>query len=186
MSKTKKNIILDLDQTLIYSETLSKYDPASPGNNRFEHIKLKCGFVTYARPHLQEFLDFLFKNFNVSIWTAADKEYAIEIINKFILVKPRREINFIFYRYHCNLSKKKNNGLKRLNMLWNFYNMKKYNTDNTIIIDDNYDVKHIQTKNCYHIPSFDIYSKNVDTELLKLMDLLKTNIRNNKKITDII
>ena len=60
-------------------------------------------------------------------------------------------------------------GLKGLNMLWDVFNIKGYRPDNTVIIDDNYDVKKIQRCNCFQIKPFNFYDENSenDTELIK-------------------
>ena len=169
------NIILDLDQTLICSEELQKFSPDVKKMKLFHHEKMDKSYITFARPHLQEFLDFLFKNFQVSIWTAASKSYALFIINKFVK-KAGRHIDFVFFNYHCNLSTTSGRGLKGLDMLWETFKLQGYNAKNTIIIDDNYDVKKIQMCNCYHIAPFN-YNKNGsenDTALVDLMKVLTT------------
>ena len=171
---TRKNIVLDLDQTLIYSE-LMKDLKASPKMEKFIYVQLDKDYITFARPHLQQFLDYIFKMYNVSIWTAANKPYAIAIIKKFILVKPGRKLDFVFYSDHCSLSKAQKRGLKGLDILWDYFKMKKYDETNTLIIDDNHEVNNIQKKNCYHIPEFNYNKRGSenDNELLILMQLLK-------------
>ena len=170
-----KNILLDLDQTLIFSEELSKFTPTEK-MKLFKYKKMDDSYITFARPHLQEFLDYIFKNFRVAVWTAASKSYAKFIIDNFILIKPGRKLDFVFYSYHCNLSIKSGNGLKGLNMLWEKFNLKGYNKHNTIIIDDNHDVKKIQIENCYHIPEFNYNKRGSenDKELSKLIRIFSS------------
>ena len=135
----KINVILDLDQTLICSEELKDFKPDPNKMKLFDYKKMDNTYITFARPHLQEFLDYLFKNFNVSIWTAASKSYALFIINKFIK-RPNRPIDFIFFSYHCDLSTREGRGLKGLDMLWETFKLSGYRRDNTVIIDDNNEV----------------------------------------------
>ena len=170
----RKNIILDLDQTLIYSE-FTKDFKKSPKTDKFVHKKLDKDYITFERPHLQVFLDYIFKKYNVAIWTAANKSYAVAIINKFILIKPGRKLDFVFYSDHCDLSKQQKRGLKGLTMLWEYFKMRGYTENNTFIVDDNNEVNRIQKKNCYHIPAFDYNKRGSenDTELLRLMQILK-------------
>jgi TFIIF-interacting CTD phosphatase-like protein len=170
----KLNIILDLDQTLICSEELKSFVTDPKKMKMFDYAKMDDMYITFARPHLQEFLDYLFKNFRVSIWTAASKSYALFIINKFIK-RPNRRIDFIFFSYHCDLSTSEGRGLKGLDMLWETFKLQGYQKDNTIIIDDNYDVKKIQVCNCYHIKPFNYKKKGSenDTALIDLMTGLK-------------
>ena len=37
-------------------------------------------YVVFERPYLQSFLDYIFDKFNVYVWTAASKDYALYII----------------------------------------------------------------------------------------------------------
>jgi TFIIF-interacting CTD phosphatase-like protein len=170
-----KNILLDLDQTLIFSVELDKFRTSSKTKS-FESRTMDDIYITFARPHLQEFLDYIFKNFRVAVWTAASKGYAKFIIDNFILIKPGRKLDFVFYSYHCNLSTDSGNGLKGLNMLWEKFKLAGYNKTNTIIIDDNHEVKKIQVDNCYHIPEFNYNTKGSekDRELLNLKNVLKS------------
>lgn len=168
------NIILDLDQTLIYSE-FTKDFKTSAKTSKFVHKKLDKDYITFERPNLQYFLDYIFKNYNVAIWTAANKSYAVAIVNKFILIKPGRKLDFVFYSDHCTLSQKQGRGLKGLSMLWEYFHIPKYTEENTVIIDDNTEVNRIQKKNCYHIPPFDYNKRGSenDNELLRLLEQLK-------------
>jgi hypothetical protein len=93
-------------------------------------------YIVFERPYLQKFLDFIFKNFNVSIWTAASKEYASFILENVILVKPNRKIDYVFFSHHCNFSRNKYNCLKAMELLWEKYNIKQFNKKNTLLIDD--------------------------------------------------
>ena len=117
---TKLNVILDLDQTLISAEELDNFDFKKYKKKivQFDAKVMEDLYIVFGRPYLQEFLDYLFDNFNVSIWTAATKSYALFIIDNFIKIKPNRKIDFIFFSYHCDYSMKCKQGLKGLNVLW--------------------------------------------------------------------
>ena len=56
------NVILDLDQTLISSETSSELDKKKFGEKmkNFYHKDLDDLYIVFARPHLDGFLDYLF------------------------------------------------------------------------------------------------------------------------------
>jgi TFIIF-interacting CTD phosphatase-like protein len=151
------NILLDLDQTLISSENIDEFKKDSNNElflNKYDVAVMQKFYVIFARPHLQEFLDFLFKYFNVSVWTAASREYAIFIVDNFILVKPNRKLDFFFYSYHTNMAIKESNKLKDLSMIWRKFDIKNYNSRNTYIIDDNDDVYNAQPKNTIRIKPF--------------------------------
>ena len=76
------NILLDLDQTCISAESLDGDEPEFNYQNpkhlkkaqKYRYEDMDGYYMVFERPGLQEFLDFLFKNFNVSIWTAASKD----------------------------------------------------------------------------------------------------------------
>jgi hypothetical protein len=77
-------VVLDLDQTLIVARNLE--------DNRFQtnydfNINQQ-NWVAYKRPHLDEFLEYVFTNCEVCIWTAGSKPYA-ECVLKHIL-KPNQ------------------------------------------------------------------------------------------------
>jgi TFIIF-interacting CTD phosphatase-like protein len=173
---TKTNIILDLDQTLISSEYITKFNFKRNGKKMitYQYAIMPSHFIIFARPYLQQFLDFLFKHFNVSVWTAASKEYGLFIIDKFILTKPNRKLDFFFYSYHTKLSIKKEQRLKSISLLWTMFRLRKYNLKNTFIIDDNSDVYDAQPYNTLRIKEF-FYEENEenDVELLRIKEKLQ-------------
>jgi len=107
----KPNVFLDLDQTLISAESISadnkEFDFKIDGNKakKFRYKIMDSCYIVFERPGLQKFLDFLFANFNVSIWTAASKDYALYVIENIIINKKKsRHINWTFFSYHCDIS----------------------------------------------------------------------------------
>jgi|APCry1669188879_1035177.scaffolds.fasta_scaffold34998_1 TFIIF-interacting CTD phosphatase-like protein len=178
----KLNILLDLDQTLIASEYLDKFEKKthSKALQSFKHKYLGKEFVIFARPNLDEFLDFLFANFNVSVWTAASRDYGVFIVENFILTKPNRQIDFFFYSYHTNLAIKNSKKLKDLSMIWNMFKLSNYNTNNTFIIDDNERVYNDQPDNTIRIKEFnyDDPASFTDSELPRIKRLLQRLSKN--------
>ena len=167
MSK-KFNILLDLDQTLISAEALEEYDAVKnkAKSEKFKSETMDEYYIVFERPGLQEFLTYLFDNFNVSIWTAASKDYALFIIDKFILnpTKLGRKLDWIFFSYHCDISKKIKKGSKMLDMMWNEYKIDGYNKDNTIILDDYDEVYKIQPNNCIIAFAFEFTDDDSDKD----------------------
>lgn len=162
------NVILDLDETLIYS--VDKYNLKLDKNMKSEYSILSKKFKVYSmssdyfvceRPYLQDFLDFLFDNFNVSIWTAASKEYAIFIINKIILKNPKRKLDYVQFSSHCDQSEKQTGCLKHLDK---FFHIPYYNAKNTIIIDDNENVFEKQSNQVIHIKPFSLFNFDADKD----------------------
>lgn len=167
--KEKKYIIFDLDETLI--SAISKEDEYNEKRHskrykifkkRNEYDDMDGYYHVFSRPGLQKFLDFAFKNFNVCIWTAASKDYALFIIEKIILKNKNRKLDYIFFSYHCDVAKKVKKGIKDLSVLWDLAKLPKYNENNVIIIDDNPDVK--KTGYCIQVPEFIFTDENSEND----------------------
>lgn len=174
-SKIKKNLFFDLDETIISAISRDEFDPQKHDKlfKIFDMKDMDGYYYVFSRPGLQELLDYVFKNFNVSVWTAASKDYALFIIDKIILCKPERKLDYIFFSYHCDVAKNRKNGIKDLSILWDIYKLDNYNKYNTIIVDDNPDVH--KTGYCIPIKEFvatDDNSEN-DDYLYKLKQKLK-------------
>jgi hypothetical protein len=173
----KLNVILDLDNTLINTVD---FEPTLPYYSKlYDKNALIC-----ARPNLFEFLEWLFDNCNVSVFTYADKDYALFIIENFILRDKRgeklnRKLDFIFYRYHVRMGIKEfGGGLKDLRLIWDTFNMYGFDCSNTIIIDDSPDVKMTNPYNALLIYRFEAYRGFNDDHLIKVKERLKYIIDN--------
>lgn len=163
-SKSKKLLILDLDETLVHS-----YLKALPNN--LNHIKpdfvfkIKFNSVIHnvfvlKRPHVEEFLDAMNKLFNVVIFTASIKEYANPLLDQ---LDPKKIIKQRFYRNHCKINK---NGkyIKDLSIIHS-------NLKNVILVDNNPISYSINQQNGIPILTWQ-YDKS-DKELLKLIPVLE-------------
>jgi len=190
----KPNLLLDLDQTLISAEPTEDFDfkKYKEKSKLFQLDDMDGYYMVYSRPFLQEFLDYAFKNFNVTIWTAASKDYALFIIEKIILNKNRK-LDFIFFSYHCDISKKYKNYSKELSTLWDVYKLQGYSKKNTVIIDDyRTDVHTNQPNNCIIAPSFEFKKEGSEKDtflkdIIFHLDKMKERINNgHKDITSII
>jgi TFIIF-interacting CTD phosphatase-like protein len=183
--KNKPFLILDLDQTVISAEAseeldLNKYQEKS---KLFRSDNMDGFYHIYSRPHLQEFLDYAFKNFNVTIWTAASKDYALFIIEKIIINKnPDRKLDFIFFSYHCDISKKMKKYSKELCTLWDINKLPGYSIKNTDIIDDyKGDVHKCQPNNCIIATPFEFTKEGSEhdtflKDIIPQLDQMKTRI----------
>ena len=169
-----KNILLDLDNTLISAEALTEFPFSEDGMRekamKFPIYDMDSYYIVFERPNLQEFLDYLFANYNVAVWTAASKDYALFIVENIILKKPGRVLDFILFSYHGDLAYKKHKGTKNLKFLWDTLELDGYSEDNTLIIDDLKDVYETQPSNAIHIKAFEILDKDSeeDKELLEV------------------
>jgi len=201
----KPNIFLDIDQTLIAAVRLDNLDEDDEEDDdedfydfkkyknkavEFSFENMDDYYIIFERPHLQEFLDYLFENFNVSIWTAASKDYALFIIEHIIKAgKNERRLDYTFFSHHCSLSSKLKNGTKDLSMLWDVYKDSKYNRFNTFILDDYDEVKKTQPNNCIEIRPFFFTKKGSEKDrvLLDLIDDFKEIKKNiNKGVSNFL
>lgn len=109
----KPLVILDLDQTLIHSVLYDEFMVYKTFNTHRQpridfRLILKDGsdFVVSIRPGLDDFLRYVFANFRVAIWTAAQKEYATEILQRIMTPLQYNQLAFIFTQRECAWSKK--------------------------------------------------------------------------------
>jgi len=198
------NVILDLDNTIINAlDDSDRKKLSGDFSSKFKYRDMIPFFRIYARPHLDKFLDYLFSNYNVSIMTAAEKDYALFIIENFILTKPERKLNFIFFRYQVELSREIYGGVKDLRVIWELFQVSGFTKQNTVIIDDLDMVYETNPHNTLRIKGFFIVDEDTgkinydmadDDELLKIMSKLDhirkvyiSNICNglNKAILDV-
>lgn len=184
----KPTIVLDLDETLIHSipcKIFIKDDENTYFAETHKDIihNMDYEYVVLERPHLQEFLDFIFKHFNVSVWTAANKDYALFIIEHCILSRKKgksyrpqsqRKLDFIFYDKHRDRSYSVygKNSPKQLNLLWESKSDKKqtfgltqFNPNTTFIIDDHPQVKEKNPNNCISMVPFATHENEDETDL---------------------
>lgn len=171
----KLKIVLDLDGTLVHSLPIDK-----PENQRkflgkkwlslFDQYKIRYhrmddDFLVVERPDLQDFLDWLVRNFDVTIWSAASPDY-VEFIRQKVFGK--RKIHHVFNSENCEESQKIYGELKDLKLLWDKYKLKGFDSKNTLIIDDlKYNTSNLQPNNSIHIKKFSVKEENLsDNELL--------------------
>ena len=177
IKKVNFNIVLDLDNTIISSLTKEEYTKRKIDHN-LKFISICNGmYYTLPRPYLEDFLNYIFARFHVSVWTAASKDYAKEIIEKFILKgKKNRRLRGFLYDIHCKESMDAINPktMKDLRYLYISKN-KLFNENNTVIIDDLKEVLNNNKKNSIDSEYFDSSKKSApnDTFLLKLMNDLE-------------
>jgi TFIIF-interacting CTD phosphatase-like protein len=194
--KKEGYIFLDLDQTLISAQSRFRDDEDDEEEyyeiernkrkaTKFNYMNMDNYYVIFERPHLQKFLDYLFKHFNVSVWTAASQEYAMFIIEHILIKnKKERKLDHVLFSYHGKRSSKLKRGTKDLNMLWDIYKIRECTKQNTVILDDYDEVYNTQINNCIIAKPF--YFTNEKSEKDRfLVDLIpeleKMRIRIEKK-----
>ena len=158
--KFKLNVLLDLDNTIINSLKIPEELELVPieYKNKFKYYDMEKEYRVFERPYLQMFLDYLFLNFNVSVFTAADKEYGMFIYEN-IIKRPERKINYLFSGYHSSLSEIYYGSPKDLRLLWDEFKVHDFTPCNTVILDDLDEVYNNNLYNCIRAPMFEILTQ---------------------------
>jgi hypothetical protein len=196
----KVNILLDLDNTIINALDTSELEVLNRVNidlqDKFKYYDMMNGdkleYRVFERPYVQDFLDYIFLNYNVSIFTAADKEYALFIYENVIKREypdnpiKNRVINYLFCGTHSSYSEIIYRSPKNLNILWDVFKIHNFKPCNTIIIDDLDQVIQNNPNNCIPAPKFEIISddKKVNFNSYKDIFLLTKAIKEIEKYRD--
>lgn len=168
MAHSRKEVIrphiwLDLDQTLISSVSPSEQTKdLVRRQDRFAWKNMDKSYQVFARPHLQTFLSYIFRHFDVSVWTAASKNYALFIVDHFIRKrnpqdKHRRKdrpLKYILFSYHCKQSEKLTGRSKSLSLLTEKYRLPGVSKESTFIVDDSPEVYRTQPQKCLRVDPF--------------------------------
>lgn len=150
----KQLLILDLNGTLI--------------------SRLKTnGRGYYARPHYEQFLDFIFKHFTVMVWSSA-RQQSVQMMCKIF----KQPLELVWNRNHFELDENqfygKTETIKDLNKVWHYFS-NQYDAKNTIILDDTDSKLVYQPYNLIHVKTFDfkdIIEGATDNELLRVIRYL--------------
>ncbi|TXG79349.1 MAG: phosphoprotein phosphatase [Spirochaetes bacterium] len=163
-----KILILDLDETLFYSEHKSRMNDVS-----FDFINesfpiFEGEYYTMFRPHLKEFLKYIFANFTIAVYTAASQDYAELLLTK--MGVNLNTLEFLWARDRCTIKYDYENGFGNPVAHKKLYKVgKKYNLDNILMVDDK---PHLI--DCYGnvIGIKPFYGDSSDKELLRLINYL--------------
>ena len=183
----KVHFVLDLDQTLIYGETTANVKKLSKKPDFVQH-KMENDYIIFERPFLQPFLDYIFENYIVTVWTAASKNYATFIIKNILLKNKARKIDFVLFKYHVKISEYYTKHTKELKMFWDNFKIQGYNEKNTLILDDNVEeVYNPQKSSCILAKEFIATEKDSSSDdfLKVLLEKLKKDM-NTKDIRPVV
>jgi hypothetical protein len=176
-------ILLDLDETLIHSEEFPRLAPSMKDFDFKVSFESDNSFwyMTKKRPFLKEFLEFLFTNFDVGIWTASGEDYALKIIENIGIDKSK--LKCFYTKENCSLrldyETNRYYGLKNLQKLKKKGWAKSYTNrtgkirelNKVLIVDDISETAINNRDNLVLIKPF--YFDDKDTELLKLISYLE-------------
>lgn len=163
----KPNIFLDLDNTIISSVTPKEFQKIKEHTKGLSYTVMKRFYTIFHRPYLQEFLDFIFEHFHVSVWTAGSKDYCLFIVENIILAKKNRSLKLILYDMNCDQSEAlfHNESPKDLRYVFKFPNFHK---NDTFILDDLPEVQRVNNKNVLPAKYFDVkHADSVNDTFLK-------------------
>lgn len=170
-------VILDLNGALIYRQNNLKRTPR-------------------LRPHLAQFLSFLFQNCQVMIWSSA-RSFNVQKMVQIGFREYVERLDRIWSREDFRLSQsdydKKVLTLKDLEYVWEAEEKERkdakmgdpkksrfrYDQTNTVIIDDNPDKCQLQPHNCIVVPEYNTarHKSGGDVELVKIRLYMETLIR---------
>ena len=170
-------IVLDLDNTLIYSRSPSEKPKGVASPKRIRYFSA-LGYDVAMRPGLVAFLNFIRKRFNkVIVWSAGTEKYVNSIVDN-IFSKVGYRPDAILSRGDCVQMKEEQVYTKPLYKLVEMGYVK--SLDNVVLLDDLATNFAPNPSNGIHIPSFE---GSEDNHLIKLMDWL--NSRPNVTVDEI-
>lgn len=160
-------VILDINGTLADS-TFKKREGCK------EDYRLRSKYI-YKRPHLNEFLDYLFslKDVQVGIWTSCVKDNATAIVD--VLFKDR-PLAFVWSREKCDpVPGPGYKTIKDLEKVWKLH-PDLWGPHNTVIIEDSPDKIALQPHNLFLISEYLAHAPNSkdDAELLRVINHLNS------------
>ena len=160
MKPFDKLLVLDLDETLIYSSEsrLGREPDYTAGP-----------FFIYTRPHVNSFLNTCLEWFKVGIWTSATEVYANNVTR--YLISDTDVLEFIWSRSRCTRVRNLENGkeyfIKDLKKL----KRKSYDLAKIIVIEDSWEAVQRNYGNSILVSSY--HGEEDDTELMQLLRYLE-------------
>ena len=165
---TKKfNLILDIDETIVKTIVPSNNNLLLLNDENVKQISIfNKKYLVFLRPKLSTFIEFCFTNFNVGFWTAGSPIYCNIILKMILSEEQYNNCNIVLARDDQDYINLKTNKIyqnitktnvirKPLELLWEDDIFKYiFNQSNTIIIDDNPNVKSENPNNCILIKQF--------------------------------
>ena len=169
--KKDKLLILDLDECLIHSVHKTQVSEMSYNFYKNSFDVLDEMYRTMKRPHLEDFLNYAFDNFNVAVWTAAGADYASEILKNIGINEA--DLAFFYSEKNCTPKYDYGDGWGMGHYIYykNISKLKKrgFDMEKILMIDDK--PEYIDSYgNVIKISPF--YGDDSDTELLSMIKYL--------------
>jgi RNA polymerase II subunit A small phosphatase-like protein len=169
----KPLLILDIDNTLIFSFEKDKNISIKIGGSYYNLKDLKEDFITinlyrtFKRPYLDKFISYIKENFELAVWTAAGEEYAKAILSNIGLT----DLRFLYTGIHCTAYRYRMSDIVYIKNLNKIKRNKKANLERTLILDDNEKTAIKNYGNLLRIKPF--FGDLNDKELLKAIKYLE-------------
>lgn len=165
--QSKKLLVLDLDSTLIYSETYQctkQYDffGLVKTINTFPRVTQLIGVV--KRKGLDDFLEYCFSHYDVLIWSASDRGYINFLLEN--ILKPHMRPKDVWCFRRCG--QKDEYITKPLKKVWRRKSWS-YKRTGTLVVDDN---RRTYVHNRGNAVPINPFKGKHDNELLRIRGLL--------------
>jgi TFIIF-interacting CTD phosphatase-like protein len=166
-----KNLILDLDNTLIFSEPLDHNNIQTKLDSfiiKDEEVRL---YVIKERPYLRRFIKEINKYYNIGVWTASEGYYSEAIISNLF---DGIDLSVVYLRKQCDIEMDPNTKVvtkikKPISKI--ISENKQFDKTNTLVIDDNITTFEDNPENAIHVSSW--FGCADDYVLFYLIDVLK-------------
>lgn len=134
---SRKLVILDLNNILIDRE----FQKDKTVDNITNATRIG-NFLVWKRPHLDVFLGYLFKYFDVAVWSSV-KKWNVDQLIPFIFNDYKEQLKFVWSQENCeiveNPDPEANKPLFMKNLISVWEQFPQYDAGNTLLIDDNKD-----------------------------------------------
>ena len=127
MDPRRPLVVLDINGVLIH-----RVHKSNLKNNKKSTFVTPNGYHVFVRPNAKGFLTFLFKHFDVAVWTCMNKQNAQFVLERLMTRKQKDSLKFVYTQKECDKSGLENPLFyKRMSKL-PFTNK----TNNVVFIDD--------------------------------------------------
>ena len=149
-----KCIILDIDNTIVHAVNPKLVHPDWVKKFNTVTSSGPIDYCIFLRPGLEDFLEYIFSNYTVGVFSAGDSEYVNFVIKNIIQTKSGRNLHFVMSNKEFETCKFETGDLKSISWVNQKYPM--FTVENTLIIDDYFLVKVSNPKNTYLIDKFEV------------------------------
>jgi RNA polymerase II subunit A small phosphatase-like protein len=157
---TRKLLILDLDETLIYADTKPLGRPAD----------FRAGpYFVHRRPHVDAFLAACLEWFEVAVWTSSSPSYAAVVVRH--LVEDPGRLAFVWASERCTWSMDRECGEYRSSKNLRKVKKRGYRLEEVIVVDDSPEKHRRSYGNLVRVAPY--YGRETDDELPALQAYLE-------------